>query len=197
MTFRDVGVSAPFGFLADDFRVRPIRVEDARLDHEAVMESREYLRLWEQSTWPEDDFTVEANRDDLERLVERHGRGDSFGWTVMNLDESECLGCVYAFRPDGTWLGKADVTPLGPQPWTDCDAVFVFWVRKSRLEQNLDRTLLDAMRAWIERDWPLERAVFLTNEQFTQQVEMFEGAGLQRRFELRLSGDPGAYLAYT
>src|SRR5215218_4357264 len=81
----------------DEFLLRPIRESDAELDYDAVMESREFLRLWEQSTWPEDDFTVEANRADMAKLERRHAEGESFTYTVMNLEETRCLGCVYIF----------------------------------------------------------------------------------------------------
>ena len=37
----------------------------------------------------------------------------------------------------------------------------------------------------------------MTNEQFDQQVAMIEGTELQRRFEIKLPGDPGKYLAYA
>ena len=59
----DVSLSA--GPRADEFILRPITAADARFDCEAVMDSREYLRQWEQSTWPEDDFTVADNQSDL------------------------------------------------------------------------------------------------------------------------------------
>ena len=65
MTFREPGTSAPGGLETREFILRSILVSDAELDYEAVMESREFLRKWEQSAWPADDFTVEANRQDM------------------------------------------------------------------------------------------------------------------------------------
>ena len=77
MTFRQHDVVAPTGLETPRFVLRPILATDARLDYDAVMESREYLRKWEQSTWPEDDFTVDANREDLAKLEQRHASGES------------------------------------------------------------------------------------------------------------------------
>lgn len=49
--------------------MRPIVAGDAELDYAALMETREYLRLWQQSAWPEDDFIAEAKRKDLVTTV--------------------------------------------------------------------------------------------------------------------------------
>lgn len=51
----------------DEFLLRPLRETDAGLDYDALMASRELLRLWESSTWLADDFSLEANRADLAR----------------------------------------------------------------------------------------------------------------------------------
>jgi hypothetical protein len=197
MTFRQLGITGPRGMETQDFVLRPILASDAELDHEAVMESREYLRKWEQSSWPEDDFTVEANREDLVKLQQRHEDGESFTYTVTNLDQSECLGCVYVISPESKWLSVADVTAVDADQWSACDAVILFWVRNSRLAQGMDRSLLDSLRTWLEQEWDFDAPVVMTNEQFDQQVVMIEAAGLVRRFEVRLPDNPGTYLAYA
>jgi len=197
MTFSKPGLSAPSGLETREFILRPILASDAELDHEAVMESREFLRKWEQSTWPEDDFTVEANRQDMLKLERRHASGESFTYTVMNLDQSECLGCVYIFSPEGNWLSDAQVVAVDADEWSDSDAVVLFWIRESRLSGGMDRSLLDALVTWFEREWNFDAPVVMTNEQFDQQVAMIEGTDLRRRLEVKLPGDPGKYLAYA
>jgi hypothetical protein len=197
MTFSELGITAPGGFEAREFVLRPIRVSDAELDYAAVMESRDFLRKWEQSTWPEDDFTVEANREDMVKLERRHASGEAFTYTVMNLDQTECLGCVYVFSPEASWFSDAHVTAVGPGQWLDCDALIYFWVRKSRLPQGMDRSLLESLLTWFEREWSFDAPVVMTNEQFDQQVAMIEGTELRRRFEVKLPDDPGEYLAYA
>jgi hypothetical protein len=42
----------------------------------------------------------------------------------------------------------------------------------------------------------LERTVYVTNERFTQQVELIERTDLVREFELREPGKDGTYLVY-
>ena len=196
MTFPEK-IDPPRGLETREFVLRPITVSDAELDYEAVMESREFLRKWEQSTWPEDDFTVERNREDMIKLERRHAGGESFTYTVMNLDESECLGCVYVFSPQASWFSNADITPVDGDRWSDHDVMVLFWVRKSRLSDGLDRLLLDYLVEWFQRDWSFDAPVFVTNEQFDQQVAMIETSDLGRRFEIVLPDHPGAYLAYA
>lgn len=194
--FREQGISAPPGLRTRRFVLRPLSGSDAELDYDAVMESREFLRTWEQSTWPEDDFTVEANRADLLRLERRHHENSAFTYTVMNLDDTECLGCVYVLPPDAETFAGAHVTAVGAHSWSDCDATIFFWVRKSRLAERLDRALLDSVLAWFEREWRFTAPVIVTNEQFDQQVALLEGTDLRRRFELRAPGKPGTFFAY-
>lgn len=195
--FSELEISAPAGAQTREFVLRPLLASDAELDYEAVMESREFLRKWEQSSWPEDDFTVEANREDLMKAERRHANGDAFTYTVMNLDQSECLGCVYVLPPDAKMFTGAQVTALGADEWSDCDATVFFWVRKSRLPDGLDRALLDWLVRWFEREWSFKDPVIVTNEQFDQQVAMIEGTDLRRRFEVEVPDHPGKYLAYA
>lgn len=179
-----------------EFVLRPITAHDAAMDHDALMETREHLRLWEQSSWPEDDFTVEANRADLADLEQRHAAGRAYTYTVLDPPGTECLGCVYVFPTHATFLTRATVTPLGDDAWTDVQAVVYFWARRSRMETGLDARLLAALRTWFAETWTLERTVFVTNEQFTQQVDLIESTDLTRRFELVEPGKAGAYLVY-
>lgn len=161
------------------------------------MESKDYLRLWEQSGWPEDDFTVDANRADMVNLEQRHAEGDSFAYTVVNPSETQCLGCVYVQPTTSRWLSKAQIAALGDDDWSAYGVAVLFWVRKSRLADGLDRLLLDALRSWFAREWRLGNHLVMTNEQFGQQVAMIESAGLERSFRLTYPNQPGDYLAYA
>ena len=195
--FDNMELDAPQGLTTDGFVLRPIVAADAALDHAAVMESREYLRTWEQSSWPEEDFTVAANREDLEKLEQRHSDREAFTYTVMNPAGTECLGCVYIFPPDARMFATARITAVGDGLWSNYGAAVYFWVRKSRLATETDSVLLDALRTWLEQDWSLGDHLIVTNEQFTQQVDMIEQTDLQLRFVFEEPDKPGKYLAYA
>lgn len=160
------------------------------------MESREFLRTWEQSSWPEDSFTVEANREDLRKLERRHAAKESFTYTVMNSTEVRCLGCVYIFPIDADMFARAEISAVDGSKWSDYAAAIYFWIRKSRLADALDRRLLDAMGPWLAHDWRFDSFLFITNEQFEQQVQMIESADLPLSFCISDPKAKGAFLAY-
>ena len=197
MAFDDGDFQTPGELRTDEFLLRPIRASDAVLDYEAVMESKGFLRQWEQSGWPEDDFTVEANREDLAKLERRHAAGESFTYTVMNPAETRCLGCVYLFPTAARLFSKAQIAAVDGARWSGFEAAVYFWVRESRLADGLDRRLLAALGPWLEHDWRIEGHLVVTNEQFGQQVAMIERANLRLRFRLAFPNEPGRSLAYA
>lgn len=197
MRLTDPAVPIPSGLRTAEFVLRPITAEDAPDDHAALMETRDQLRLWEQSSWPADDFTVEANREDLAGMEQRHREHKAFTYTVRDPDDVECLGCVYVFDTSAKFLAGSTVTALGADSWADVEAVVFFWVRRSRMADGLDARLLAALRAWFAEEWPVERTVFVASEPFAQQVGLVEHAGLVRRFEYVEPGKPGRFLAYS
>ncbi|MFE4467665.1 N-acetyltransferase [Leifsonia sp. NPDC056824] len=197
MRLTDPAVRIPSGLRTAELTLRPITADDAPDDHAALMETRDDLRLWEQSSWPADDFTVAANREDLAGLERRHREHKAFTYTVRDPGDSECLGCVYVFDTRATFLAESTVTALGDAAWEDVEAVVFFWVRRSRMADGLDARLLAALRAWFAEEWAVERTVFVASEPFAQQVGLLEGAGLVRRFEYVEPGKPGRFLAYS
>ncbi|WP_417216211.1 N-acetyltransferase [Arthrobacter sp.] len=196
MDITDPQLQIPAGLRTAEFVLRPITADDAALDHAAVMESRSYLRLWEQSSWPEDDFTVEANREDLVDLEQRHAARRAYTYTLLDPGESRCLGCVYLFPPTATFLARSTVSPLARSTWAEQEAVVYFWTRSSAMDSGLDARLLERLRGWLAGDWGLTRTVFVTHEQFTQQVGLLEATDLAPAFELVEPGKPGKYLVY-
>lgn len=196
MAFND-DFHAPDELRTDEFLLRPILASDAQLDYEAVMESKEFLRQWEQSSWPEDDFTVDANREDLAKLERRHTDGESFTYTVMNPTETQCLGCVYIFPTTARLFSKAQISAVDGARWSAYEAAVYFWIRKSRLADRLDRRLLEALGPWLEHEWNIEHHLIVTNEQFAQQVAMIERINLQLKFQLTFPNEPGKSLAYA
>jgi hypothetical protein len=187
---------SPARLRTEEFSLRPIVADDAEMDYAAVMEAREHLRLWRQSTWPEDDFTVESNRKDVVDLEQRHAAHRAFTYTVLDPDGSRCLGCVYVFPTSATFLAKSTVTPVGDDEWADVDAVIFFWARLSQMAMGMDERLLVALRAWFTDEWKLEKTVYVTSEQFTQQVGLLNRTDLNLKFELLEPGKPGKRLVF-
>jgi hypothetical protein len=180
----------------DEFFLRPIVVGDTERDYAAVMETREPLRLWRQSTWPEDEFTVEENRKDVVDMAERHAAHRAFNYTVLDPAGTRCVGCVYVFPPTATFLAKSRVVPVGDDDWADVDAVVFFWARLPEMESGMDERLLAALRAWFRDEWKFEKTGYATSESFTQQVQLLKRADLSLKFELLEPGKEGKRLVF-
>ena len=197
MVFGDENITIPDGLVTNQFLIRPLLATDVELDYTAVMESKAFLRKWDQSSWPADDFTLADNLEDLERHHREHINRESFTFTVLNPAATECLGCIYIFPRTARWLAKAKTAPMGAAAWEKVEAVILFWIRQSRLAEGMDRQLLDTLRPWFEQEWAFDGHLFLSNEQCEQQVAMFEGANLQLQTEVQLPKQPGIFRAYT
>ena len=68
----------------------------------------------------------------------------SFAYTVMNLSESQCLGCVY----------------INPTRKKGYDAEVCLWVRKSEFGKGLDPVLFKAVKEWVARKWPFKKVAY-------------------------------------
>jgi hypothetical protein len=184
MGFRDQGIEPANGFTADGFIVRPLLPSDVALDYDAVMASREFLFHWEQDPpYPPEDFSVEGNLNDLERMDSAHRDGSRYTYTVMNTDETQALGCIYLLPNDDRMYLTAGVTSHDGTDLSTIDATVSFWVRPSTWEDDFERVVLDAVLGWLRHDWSLTRPVIITNEHLDHQIATIESLGLTRRFD--------------
>ncbi len=152
-----------------DFTLTPLTPAHVELDYTAVVSSREMLRQWSGSPWPEDDFSLEDNLRDLEWHDREHRERIAFTYTILNPAQDECLGCVY-IRP------LSDILPAAP----DYHAIVRFWTRQSTQKGPLERRLLEALCAWLHSDaWAFERILFHTRVSSRRQIHLFVVAGCQ------------------
>jgi len=126
-----------------------LTVEDVEKDYDAVMSSREHLRSLasqedEEDTWPEENMTIEEDLADLARHQDEFLKREAFVYTVMSLDESICLGCVY----------------INPSEKKDFDAEIYLWARTSELKSGLEELLFETVKNWIEEKWPFNKVAF-------------------------------------
>jgi hypothetical protein len=127
-----------------EFQLRMLTVHDVVKDYDAVMSSVEHLKtIWPASGWPVG-LTLEQNLIDLGWHQKEFQTRRSFAYTVVSLDESMVLGCVY----------------LDPSSKRDYDAVAFLWARQSQLESGLEARLLAAVRGWLTDAWPFKKVAF-------------------------------------
>jgi len=130
----------------DRFRLRMLTVNDVVKDYDAVMTSVEHLQgvFGPGSKWPSPNLTLEQDLIDLGWHQKEFQHRSSFAFTVMNLPETECLGCVYLF----------------PTTKEGYDAEVTLWVRKSEYAKGLDPILFGAVKKWVSEKWPFKNPGF-------------------------------------
>lgn len=127
----------------EHFRLRMLSIDDVEKDYEAVIESRDLLRA-RGGTWPRDGFTIEENLADLEEHQQEFLDRKAFAYTVVSLDESRVLGCLY----------------INPTKREEVDAVIYMWVRQSEHDRGLDDVLFRTVVEWIDEAWPFAAVVY-------------------------------------
>ena len=134
----------PEGLETSEFRLRMLTLNDVIKDYDAVMSSAEHLKtVWPDSGWPEG-FTVEQNLIDLGWHQKEFQNRSSFAYTMVTLDESKVIGCVYIY----------------PTLARGYDSEVYLWVRTSELPSDLDVRLFDTVRQWLAKDWSIENPAF-------------------------------------
>ncbi len=162
----------------DDFLVRTLRATDVERDYDAVISSRAELWLRNGGKWPREGFTLEENLADLLKHEREHLERKAFTYTVMNLAETECLGCIYLneLEPLLQRFGDRAEEPVEIENYA---AWSTFWVRQSHLADNLDARLLQTLLPWFKTEWAFTRVAFLARKVQERQIRLFEEAGMR------------------
>ena len=130
--FLDPEFEIPATLETGRFRLRMLTVNDVVKDFEAVITSKDHLHeIWGPG-WPEG-LTLEQNLIDLGWHQKEFQRRRSFAYTVVALDESRVLGCVY----------------IDPTRKTGFDAEVYLWARQSELASGMETELTAAVKAWL------------------------------------------------
>ena len=126
-------------------RLRPLTIHDAVRDYDAVMTSEERLRtVFEPGgDWPSG-LTLQQNIIELGWHQAEFQLRTSFAYTVVSLDESEVLGCVYLY----------------PTHKNQHDVEITMWVRQSRVDEGLDQHLFETVESWIADRWPFNKPAY-------------------------------------
>ena len=128
----------------DGYRLRMLSVNDVVNDYDAVMSSIDYVvDVWPGSDWP-NGLTLEGNLVDLGWHQGEFERRRSFAYTVVTLDESRVVGCVY----------------INPTRKRGYDAEVYLWAREAAIGSERDAELYAGVTQWLEEEWPFNNAAF-------------------------------------
>ena len=126
-----------------EFRLRMLRVHDVVKDYDAVMSSVAHCKTVWGGEWPEG-LTLEQNLIDLGWHQKEFQIRRSFAYTVVDLNETEVLGCVYIL----------------PTHKCGFDAEVYLWARQRELAGGLEERLAAAVRAWLMTHWPFQAVAY-------------------------------------
>ena len=157
--FVDPEFKVPETLETDRFRLRMLTVNDVVKDYDAVITSKEHIHdIWGPG-WPEG-LTLEQNLIDLGWHQKEFQRRKSFAYTVVALDESRVLGCVY----------------IDPTRKEGFDAEVYLWARQSELDSGMETELAEVVKAWLAADWPFKNPGFpgngISNEEWEKLPEL-------------------------
>ena len=128
----------------EEFRLRMLSIDDVDKDFEAVTSSTDHLsKVWPETGWPKG-LTLKQNLIDLGWHEKEFQNRTSFAFTMVTLDESKVLGCVYFF----------------PSRKADYDVEIFMWVRASELAKGLDQRLFDVVQSWTASEWPFKNPAY-------------------------------------
>lgn len=133
-----------------NFRLRMLTIHDLVKDFDAVMSSKDHIQKMWGPGWPEG-LTLEQNLIDLGWHQKEFQRKRSFAYTVVTLDESRVLGCVY----------------IDPTRKAGYDAEIYLWARNG----DLERELISTTKAWLKRGWPFKNPVFPVTDMTEEEWE--------------------------
>ena len=150
----------PEMFQNEHFRIRMLTVNDVVKDYDAVMTSIDHLQgvFGPNSKWPSKDLTFEQDLIDLGWHQKEFQRRSSFAYTVVKLDESDVVGCLYIY----------------PTKKGDYNASITMWVRASEVDKGLDSILFDSVKKWISEKWSFKKVAYPGREISWEQWELMK-----------------------
>jgi hypothetical protein len=154
--FAPKSATIPSGIEHAEFRIRMLTIHDLEKDYDAVMTNVDHLVgvFGPDESWPAG-LTLEENLIDLGWHQKEFELRRSFTYTVMSIDESQCLGCVY----------------VEPSEKQNYDARVILWVRQSEVANGLGDKLYSAVKSWLAEAWWFTDIAFPGREQSWREWE--------------------------
>lgn len=160
----------------DNFVMLPTDTEYFESDHVAVMKSKNILRLWSQSEWPEDNFSLEQNKEDLSRHVEDNVNHAAYGYMFYSLDRKACYGSLYV-NPILPVLESYEVSAQEESLIRAKDARIDYWVVEG--QRQLEKQITEALQKWFADVWKISVA-FSARTGMDQRIKVYEDLKLKK-----------------
>lgn len=154
-------------------------------DYEAVMASKEELRIWSHSTWPEDEFSMEQNRDDLKLHEEDNRDHSAYGFMIYDQALEYCYGSLYLYPIarllDYYLISSEDIGTL-----EKLDVRADFWLRSGKEDHHQQIAL--EIKDWLQSTWKVA-GVFTYREGMLGREQLYRSLSLKTDAIVRNKSD--------
>jgi hypothetical protein len=137
----------PVKMLLPKYSFLKVNPEYSKLDYEALMSAKEFIREKLNSDWPSDNFTLKENTESLVGDLSTFNEKTNFTYHIFNSDQSKMIGCFYISN------GSEE----------KYDASVFIWVRKEYLSTPIFIEIKSDIKNWISKDWPLKNVDYSLN----------------------------------
>lgn len=139
----------------ETYIARKLSARDVYLDYIAVMASIDIIHTIRGGKWPTSELTIEEDLIDLCWHQREFEFKTSFAYTIMNNDESKCLGCLYFYPPQAGMSNAASQA--------DSDVSISWWITQEMYDHGFYDVLSQDIKEWVRSSWPFKK-VFWANK---------------------------------
>ncbi|WP_373999216.1 hypothetical protein [Bdellovibrio bacteriovorus] len=156
------------------------------------MKSKDLLRVWSQSTWPEDEFTALQNKEDLGSHVQDNIDHSAYGYMIYSLDQKTCYGSLYV-NPLSSVLENYILDSAQEKLIQEHQARIDFWIVEG--ERELEKDITRAIQDWLLNEWKIN-PLFSAREGMILREEIYSELGLKKVLHLRSKVSEATLLLY-
>jgi hypothetical protein len=159
-----------------EFVIHRQRISDHQLDYLAVMDSKETLREWSDSEWPEDDFTLEQNAEDIAGHIADHEQDEDYGFSIFSPNENQLLGSLY-LNSVAPLLENYPTDPETLKRLLRFDVRLEYWLRTGT-SAGLEKNFVQAVLTWLEASWWFKHPVFGSRRNMNSRRKLYAELGM-------------------
>lgn len=176
MSLNPNSLEVPIRLETANFVVHRQRASDNELDFDAVMSSKEILREWSDSEWPEEDFNLEQNGQDIAEHIADHKQNSDYGFSIFAPNEELLLGSLY-LNAVGPLIENYPTDPMTLARLLKFDVRVEYWLR-SGVGPEIEMRFVAAVIKWLEEKWWFERPVFGSRKDMFTRRELYADLGM-------------------
>lgn len=177
MTLNPDCLPVPEIYSTDLFVLRRQMLTDNIPDFQAVMSSRLELRVWSDSDWPQDEFTIDENAADLAMHIGEHERNEAYGFSIFDLTENTLLGSLYLSQV-ASIVENYQVDSITAAYLKHFDVCADYWLRQG-VSEEMRAAFLQTVQDWLSEAWWFTNVAFGSRRGMVDQRRQYLEAGLK------------------